>query len=107
MTERQRADTVVATRTLVEHRVTFILGDEDRFVVPRRHVRGHLLAYAITVEFLPGGQIRTFANGTVCNKDGTFGQRRGRIAESFDLPIGSTWIQRARAHIDGDDGGHG
>lgn len=94
------------TKVFVEHTVSFILGDDERFVVSRRGVsRGYALAYGITVNFLSRGQIRVHASGTVCNKDGTFGLRRGRICESITLPDEAAWIERAKRQIDGFDAG--
>ncbi len=99
--DAQDAEYVADTKVFVEHTVTYILANADRYVVPRRHGKGQALVDAVTVNFLANGQTRVWAGGTVCNKDGTFGKRRGRSNETVDLPDADEWIRRARTHIDG------
>lgn len=89
-----------SSQVFVEHTVTFILAGTDRFVVPRRHTKGYVLVDGITVNFLANGETRVWSGGTVCNKDGTFGQRRGRSNETVDLITTAPWIERALQLID-------
>lgn len=92
------AETVV----LVDHTVTFHLGEAEQFVVPRRGAtRGFVRTDWITVHFLTNGRSQVSAGGLICRKDGTFSEHWGRHGISVDLPDNAPWIERAQRHIDG------
>jgi hypothetical protein len=82
--------------------VMFLLAPSERFVVPRRFTRGYALVDGITVNFMSNGQVRVWSGAIVCKKDGTFSERWGRTNVTVDLPDEAPWVERARAHLDGD-----
>lgn len=97
-TSVQDADTVVDTRVFVEHTITFILADEERYVVPRRHTKGYLLVGYVTVHLHHDQRVWITASGSVCRKDGS-PHGVTSMNESVDLADADRWIERARAAL--------
>lgn len=92
-----------STRVWVDHEVYFRLEGDDQFIVPRRSARGYALVDWITVHAPAGRPPWLAAGGRVCKKDGSFGERLGYTSESVDLPDAAAWIEKALAHIDGQE----
>jgi hypothetical protein len=94
-----------STRVFVEHEVTFMLADADRFVVRRRHREGYVSVGYITVHLHHDQRVHITASGSICKKDGS-PSAVTRMNESVDLPDETHWVERAKAAvIDGDDRG--
>lgn len=88
----------------VEHTITFMLGDDERFVLPRRHAKGYVSVGYVTVSLHHDGRAHITASGSICRKDGSPSAVTS-MNESVDLPDEAQWVERARTLIEGGNDG--
>ncbi len=92
------------TETLasIEYKVTFLLSEQDRFVVPGRKARTFVKISCVTVVFPTFDALpHVAAMGIKATRSGVYPRQWGQILLSADLDKDNAdeWIERARIEL--------